>query len=1170
MARLFLFIQRYLPRRRRRLWRYVSPQRRGLGVLALALLVVLGYGYWHLTNDWRIGRLARRYLGDLTGARVEIRSAEFRIFGGVQLAGVRLYIPADRSPAPFLQAQTVVLKHYPWALLFSGRIEPQEVVCLEPIVTLEHYVQEDEYNVQRLLKLAIARWRQRRGGYAGRLPSIRIRQAELRWVDVDGGLRLPLGTMQLNISMLPREGQEYTVIFEDQGADSPPTVHGQFALDVKNGKIRRISGSASIVGLEEALPRKYRQWRRRYAVTGEVQLHGEPGAETGAARIELDLKDLSLTLPPEEGGLDLQHVRGRLILEEGRIALKNVTGQIVQGGGARFVLSGVYAGHEPDSPFELEVRIEQLAVPAPQRLGGRIAEVLKSLTEDYELSGRLNLLARLTRDGGGELGFEGTVEPLGMTLRFRAFPYRFDDVRGRIAIGAEAISLHEVSARHGSGRFLVEGRLPVAEGAGTLEITVKGREVPFDRELRDALPETLRRIWDSIAPEGTTSLEMTVARSPEGPTSLSGALILAGKAAMTYDQFPYRLENMLGRVQIGEDRVRIEKVHGSRGPMRCTIDGTISQLARRSRQVDLKVRAKDVPFDEHLLQALGGRGREVLASMRAEGSARQVEATIHQEGGGKLHYRVEAALESVGIKPVVFPYKVTDLAGTVVIEPKRITLQGLTGRHDEARLDLNGRLFPDDEPIALSLDAAGEGLSLDAALYEALPQSVKGIWRSLRPSGRADVEVALRRGLAGEPGRLDYRVCVRPRGAAVRWEAFPYPFEGLTGLVIAQPGLIELKGLTASKGPMCARVGGTIRTEGDLTDAGLSVQAENMPIDRELIEAMPAELAWLAEEFSTGGSAGLDLRSLRLRWVPGPPAEPGARRMFWQAEGTLRLDEAVVPLGTGRARLTGTFLGSAGRDGQGVRIAGNLDIERAILGSRELSDISGRLNKSASGSLVKISALAGRVCGGQFAGRAEVRLRPVREYGVRLSVEGVRLEELFAKSGNPASQPGTVRGLLTGNLQMTARTGDVQSRRGSGVLRITEGEIYKLPIFLGLLQVIYLTLPGQAAFTEADVTYRLEGHQLLFEEIYLTGSALSLVGSGRMDLKTEALNLHFLAGPPGRLPRIASIETLLQGIVREIAEIRVTGTLAKPRTRTVSLRSLDAAVRKLLNPPPGQ
>jgi hypothetical protein len=45
---------------------------------------------------------------------------------------------------------------------------------------------------------------------------------------------------------------------------------------------------------------------------------------------------------------------------------------------------------------------------------------------------------------------------------------------------------------------------------------------------------------------------------------------------------------------------------------------------------------------------------------------------------------------------------------------------------------------------------------------------------------------------------------------------------------------------------------------------------------------------------------------------------------------------------------------------------------------------------------------------------------------------------------------------------------------------------------------------------------------------------------------------------------------LLQSIIREIAEIHVTGTTAKPIMRTVPLRSIEALIRTLTNPEPRQ
>jgi len=67
-----------------------------VGVVVLALLIGLVYGYWYLTNDRRIRAEAQQYLHELTGAEVRVDRARFSLFGGIRLHGVRLVAPATR------------------------------------------------------------------------------------------------------------------------------------------------------------------------------------------------------------------------------------------------------------------------------------------------------------------------------------------------------------------------------------------------------------------------------------------------------------------------------------------------------------------------------------------------------------------------------------------------------------------------------------------------------------------------------------------------------------------------------------------------------------------------------------------------------------------------------------------------------------------------------------------------------------------------------------------------------------------------------------------------------------------------------------------------------------------------------------------------------------------
>ena len=101
-----------MPHRRRRHWRYVSGRRRRVGLVLFAALVVVAYSYWYLTNDDRVAREVEAYVARLTGGKVEVESAQFRLFGGIRVEGLKITLP-DGTGLPFLDAPQVRIVHRP-------------------------------------------------------------------------------------------------------------------------------------------------------------------------------------------------------------------------------------------------------------------------------------------------------------------------------------------------------------------------------------------------------------------------------------------------------------------------------------------------------------------------------------------------------------------------------------------------------------------------------------------------------------------------------------------------------------------------------------------------------------------------------------------------------------------------------------------------------------------------------------------------------------------------------------------------------------------------------------------------------------------------------------------------------------------------------------------------
>ena len=187
------------------------------------------------------------------------------------------------------------------------------------------------------------------------------------------------------------------------------------------------------------------------------------------------------------------------------------------------------------------------------------------------------------------------------------------------------------------------------------------------------------------------------------------------------------------------------------------------------------------------------------------------------------------------------------------------------------------------------------------------------------------------------------------------------------------------------------------------------------------------------------------------------------------------------------------------------------------------------MNKTAGSTMLKIDKISGKAFGGRVAGFAEVRLAEPAKYGFSLSVENIDLAEFLKAEVKAPKQAGEIEGLLDGNIQLNVTPGANGSRRATGQLNISKAKLYRLPVLLGFLQVVNLALPADSAFHTGRIDYYLENDKLVFREIYLQGTALSMLGAGKMDMKSRKMNLTFLTGPPRKLPRLSALSEVLEG-----------------------------------------
>ncbi len=1211
MRRWLAALGRVLPRRRQRHWRYVSGRRRRIGWALFASLVLVAYGYGHLTGDARVRGEVERYLADLTGGQVKVRDAHFGLFSGIRVSGVRVWLP-DGVDATFFESPQVRLVHNPWTLLLRRRLEPTEIVCVRPKVRLVEDVKEGKLTVLRIFPLP-----GRTGAPDERrpLPTVRLRDVELVRIDLEEGQLLPVGRWErLSVLLEPDPKRQIYRLFFEGPPDAKPPVRGRGTVHVATGETHT-EGLAGLQGLDDALPRKYRRWRRQWKLAGKVRWVGDARVGTLSSaddlgqlnQLTVELEDVSMELPPKQGALKLEGVKGTVVFFRDSIEIKKLKGTIAKAGKAVFELDGGFEGYNLADPFQIRLRIKELTFPFGGELFEAWGEKYARFHKQLAPAGPVNVSATLWRKKVGQkLQVKASARLCGVSLRMPGCPIRVDRVEGGLVLANDALVLSRLTGRHGSAEVVVTGTVSGDAERPAYDVVVTARALPFTQEVHDALPVRYRKLWQAFSPRGRADFEVRVHRGlgEKAKESRTLTIDLGGEASIEYARFPYRLERVEGRVEVGATGGKFRSLKGWTGPMSCRLSGDV---VRSGGHYDVDVTIEEIsnlPLDERLARALPGTVRPAYRACGLSGFADVPRAKLTRTGGRPVAFTIPVALRDATITHQAFPFPISRAGGELTLTRGKAVIHHLVGAHGRAKVSISGKTLLEAGRQVLDLELDATELSLDAELRRSLPAAARRWWELLDPAGVADVVLTLRTtltppkprtaktrpsppaGTSSRPaGRPAYHLLVRPRDMRILYRHFPYLLRKVTGTVEIVPGKMTLTGVKAlAEGDAAVALDGEVLVAGGREHADLKVTTAPVAIDRRLLDALPGGLVG-ALRLVAGGTAELDLDELRV-WRAAPaasrPAGRGApasaparaaatrpaRQLAWRSSGAITLRDAAMDLGFGGKRVTGTIRGRMGCAGppETLQASAGVTLSDFVVGSRRLGKITAAVHKDARSPTLDISDLTGQTFGGLVAGFAKVRLVEPRRYVLSLSVENISLKQFLDAGRKDARRGYDVAGLLTGKLQMTAVPGDDASRRASGELHITKAKLYRLPVLLGFLHVVFLTLPGESAFDSADVDYYLRGRTLVFREIHLGGPALSMLGAGTMDMKTERLKLTFLTGPPRKLPRLAALSEFLEGLTIGLSTVRVTGTLNNPKTRSTPFRDVDKTLREIHNP----
>ena len=205
-----------------------------------------------------------------------------------------------------------------------------------------------------------------------------------------------------------------------------------------------------------------------------------------------------------------------------------------------------------------------------------------------------------------------------------------------------------------------------------------------------------------------------------------------------------------------------------------------------------------------------------------------------------------------------FPYAIHHLAGELELTESRMVAKGLTARHDDANLVIEGWTKGYGTERQYQYRVVADNVELDEDLYAALQPEQKQLWDAFEPAGVIGAEYGLTQTSPTDKRRY---ISIDLRDVDARYRKFSYPLEALSGRLYFDRDSVIVSDVVSKAGPRRIEIAGKVtgRSSGRPIYY-LTIDANDVPLDETLAAALPRSYRRLYDQYDANGVADVRAR----------------------------------------------------------------------------------------------------------------------------------------------------------------------------------------------------------------------------------------------------------------------------------------------------------------------
>jgi hypothetical protein len=149
-------------------------------------------------------------------------------------------------------------------------------------------------------------------------------------------------------------------------------------------------------------------------------------------------------------------------------------------------------------------------------------------------------------------------------------------------------------------------------------------------------------------------------------------------------------------------------------------------------------------------------------------------------------------------------------------------------------------------------------------------------------------------------------------------------------------------------------------------------------------------------------------------------------------------------------------------------------------------------------------------------------------------------------------------GRLAGDVALQGTGATRRELVGQGRLTITQGELYRMPALLRVLNLLHLSPPQESAFSQAIIDYAIMEQEVIINEMDLWGRGVNIFGSGRIKRNNELEFVLYTGFGRGQFPHIPLLSDAVELVGKQLMRLEVGGTFTEPVVITEPLSPVSA------------